>query len=162
MVKYCSGLLQLIIYTYLISLARACGVPAVGGRCSGGRLLAMMQWPLFSSDFSSFFFPFFFTFPDPVHHFGAPWRPFSILQAVRRCRRCCVAGGQRAPPSPLGWYLFLFLTCQYFPGKRQAYPFPWVQLSILNNLDLMIVLLPQLVIMTNCVILPGCPPAHLN
>ena len=27
------------------------------------------------------------TFPDPVCHFGAPWRPFWILQAVRRCRR---------------------------------------------------------------------------
>ena len=27
------------------------------------------------------------TFPDPVGHFGAPWRPFWILQAVRRCRR---------------------------------------------------------------------------
>ena len=27
------------------------------------------------------------TFPDPLYHFGAPWRPFWILQAVRRCRR---------------------------------------------------------------------------
>ena len=27
------------------------------------------------------------TFPDPVSHFGAPWRPFWILQTVRRCRR---------------------------------------------------------------------------
>merc|ERR1711942_614120 len=27
------------------------------------------------------------TFPDPVSHFGAPWWPFCILQAVRRCRR---------------------------------------------------------------------------
>ena len=27
------------------------------------------------------------TFPDPVGHFGAPWRPFWILQLVRRCRR---------------------------------------------------------------------------
>ena len=27
------------------------------------------------------------TFPDPIRHFGAPWRPFWILQAVRRCRR---------------------------------------------------------------------------
>ena len=25
-------------------------------------------------------------FPDPVGHFGGPWRPFWILQAVRRCR----------------------------------------------------------------------------
>ena len=27
------------------------------------------------------------TFPDPIRHFGAPWRPFWILLAVRRCRR---------------------------------------------------------------------------
>ena len=27
------------------------------------------------------------TFPDPIGHFGAPWRPFWILQAMRRCRR---------------------------------------------------------------------------
>ena len=26
-------------------------------------------------------------FLDPVGHFGAPWRPFWILQAVRCCRR---------------------------------------------------------------------------
>ena len=26
------------------------------------------------------------TFPDPVGHFGAHWRPFWILQAVRCCR----------------------------------------------------------------------------
>ena len=28
------------------------------------------------------------TFPDPVSHFGPPWRTFWILQAVRRYRRC--------------------------------------------------------------------------
>ena len=27
-----------------------------------------------------------------------------VLQAVQRCRRCGVAGGERVPPSPLGWY----------------------------------------------------------
>ena len=27
------------------------------------------------------------TFPDPVRHFGSPWRPFWVLQVVRRCRR---------------------------------------------------------------------------
>ena len=27
------------------------------------------------------------TFPDPVGHFGAPWRPYWNLQVVRRCRR---------------------------------------------------------------------------
>ena len=26
-------------------------------------------------------------FPDPDCHFGAPWWPFLVLQAVRRCRR---------------------------------------------------------------------------
>ena len=26
-------------------------------------------------------------FSDPVGHFGAPWWPFWVLQAVRRCRR---------------------------------------------------------------------------
>ena len=25
------------------------------------------------------------TFPDPVGHFGAPWRPFWMLQAVSKC-----------------------------------------------------------------------------
>ena len=77
-------------------------------RRSGGRLLTMTQWPLFPSVFSLLFFPVFFffpyvatfsqrrsaqikklllrkpknlgvdTFPDPVGHFGAPWRPFWI------------------------------------------------------------------------------------
>ena len=64
------------------------------------------------------------TFPDPVGHFGAPWRPFWILQAVRRCRRCGVAGGQRAPPSPLGWYFFFFFSfffsVVYFSHRRSA------------------------------------------
>ena len=27
------------------------------------------------------------SFPDPVRHFGAPWRQFWILQAVQSCRR---------------------------------------------------------------------------
>ena len=49
------------------------------------------------------------TFPDPVGHFGAPWRPFWILQAVWRCRRCGVAGGERVPPSPL------FIKFSYMP-----------------------------------------------
>ena len=31
------------------------------------------------------------TFPVPLCHFGAPWRPFWILQAVRRCRRLASA-----------------------------------------------------------------------
>ena len=44
------------------------------------------------------------TFPDPVGHFGAHW------QAVRRCRRCGVAGGERVPPAPLGWYFKCFLV----------------------------------------------------
>ena len=35
------------------------------------------------------------TFPDPVGHFGF-------------CRQCGIAGGEQVPPSPLGWYLFIF------------------------------------------------------
>ena len=27
-----------------------------------------------------------------------------VLQAVRRCRRCGVAGAERVPPALLGWY----------------------------------------------------------
>ena len=35
-------------------------------------------------------------FPDHVGHFGAPWRPFWILQAVWRCRRwACAPGAAR-------------------------------------------------------------------
>ena len=33
------------------------------------------------------------TFPDPVSHFWAPWRPFWILQVVQRCRRWVSAPG---------------------------------------------------------------------
>ena len=91
-------------------------------RHSGGGLLAMMWWPLFLSVFPP---PGFFlvssvaiyshrrsapikkliqqkllrtsknlgvdTFPDPVGHFGFG-------------RWCSVAGSERVPPSPLGWY----------------------------------------------------------
>ena len=75
-------------------------------RCSSGwllgcRLLTMTYSPLFSSFFS---FPppiiFFATFSHRrsarikklnlqklIGNFGAPWRPFFILKAVRRCRR---------------------------------------------------------------------------
>ena len=31
--------------------------------------------------------------------------PFWIKLAVRYCRRCGVAGCERVPPAPLGWYL---------------------------------------------------------
>ena len=34
----------------------------------------------------------------------------AALQAVRRCRRCGVAGGERVPPAPLGWYC---ICCQF-------------------------------------------------
>ena len=50
-------------------------------------------------------------------HISRPRRPFwgplaaildfaggAALQAVRHCRRCGVAGSERVPPSPLGWY----------------------------------------------------------
>ena len=42
------------------------------------------------------------TFPDPVGHFGAHWH------AVWRCG---VAGGERVPPAPLGWYSEKFFLC---------------------------------------------------
>ena len=56
-------------------LAQACGVPAVD----------CWQWRR-----GHYFHPYFLFFPrrvDLLCHFGAPWRPFWILQAVRRCRR---------------------------------------------------------------------------
>ena len=88
-------------------MARACGIPAVGVPA-----VALWQWR--SGYYSHQSFPLLLfsdvtfsrirtliwqgllrmaknigvdTFPDPVRHFGAPWRPFWILQAVRRCRR---------------------------------------------------------------------------
>ena len=33
-----------------------------------------------------------------------PRRPFWIKQAVRYCRRCGIAGGERVSQAPLGWY----------------------------------------------------------
>ena len=36
-------------------------------------------------------------FPDPVGH-------FELSRRWWYCRRCSVAGGERLPPSPLGWY----------------------------------------------------------
>ena len=41
-----------------------------------------------------------------------------VLQAEQRCRRCGIAGGERVPPSTLGWYsiyffdLFLLLSAK--------------------------------------------------
>ena len=42
------------------------------------------------------------TFPDPVGHFEAPWRPFWILQVVG------IAGGERVPPLLSDWYFVCF------------------------------------------------------
>ena len=42
---------------------------------------------------------------DPVRHFWAPWWPFWTLLVVGCSRWCCVAGSERVPPPPLGWYL---------------------------------------------------------
>ena len=39
---------------------------------------------------------------DPFRHFGAPGGHFGF------CRRCDVAGDERVPPSPQGWYYFVF------------------------------------------------------
>ena len=47
-------------------------------------------------------------FPDPVGHFGGPWRPFWILQAVRRCRRWASAPGvTRLVFLKFSWIVFL-------------------------------------------------------
>ena len=54
----------------------------------------------------------FTLFQDPVGHLGlCGWLGVAggaALQAVRRCRRCSVVGGERVPPSPLEWYSFNF------------------------------------------------------
>ena len=76
-------------------LARACGV------------LAVDCWQWRSGH----------VFPPSRPFLGAPWRPFWILMAVRRCRqfggaelqavqccrRCGIAGGEQVPPSPSRW-----------------------------------------------------------
>ena len=35
--------------------------------------------------------------------------PFWIKRAVRCCRQCGVAGGERVPPMPLSWYFYYLL-----------------------------------------------------
>ena len=50
------------------------------------------------------------TFPDSVGHFGAPCGHFGF------CRRCGVAGGERVPPSPLGWYFSRFCKFCFYRG----------------------------------------------
>ena len=40
----------------------------------------------------------FSPFPGPGGHFGAPWRPFGILQVVQHCRR------EHVTLVPVGWY----------------------------------------------------------
>ena len=35
-----------------------------------------------------------------------------MLQAVRCCRPCGVAGGERVPPAPLGWY-YIYASGMY-------------------------------------------------
>ena len=48
--------------------------------------------------------PGFDLFPDSVRHFGAPFWPFWIQQALGCSGRCSIAGPERVPPAPLGWY----------------------------------------------------------
>ena len=92
------------IYPVLNLLARACGVP-VGrrlGRWLATTLVAAIFFSVatFSHRRSAWIKKLIQqkllrtpknlgvdTFPDPVSHFGAHWRPFWILQAVRRCRQ---------------------------------------------------------------------------
>ena len=65
---------------------------------------------LFSFSFSFFFFfSFFFLFSVVYfsHRRSVRIRKLiqrKLLRMVRRCRRCSVAGGEQAPPSPRGWY----------------------------------------------------------
>ena len=47
-------------------------------------------------------------FPDYVCHFWPPGGHFGF------CRRCGVAGGERVPPAPLGWYFLLIITKSRF------------------------------------------------
>ena len=66
------------------------------------------------------------TFSDPVGHLGPPGGHFGF------CRRCGVAGGERVPPSPLGWYcqaqlklqlqLKLELRLALFPNNPATHP----------------------------------------
>ena len=53
------------------------------------------------------------TFPDPLCHFGPPWRPFWILQEVRRCRWWASAPG--------GTSLVFFLQFLYFDHNELTY-----------------------------------------
>ena len=93
--------------SFLHQLARAVNVPV--GRRSGGRLAMILVATINDIIFSFLFFFFLFpssTFliegvlgsknllsesclecPKTVGHFGAPWRPYWILQTVRHCSR---------------------------------------------------------------------------
>jgi len=67
------------------------------GHNLGGKLTTILVDHYFHLSFSLFFFSSLSIFfiegvlgvdpsPDPIGHFGVPWRPFLILQAVQRCR----------------------------------------------------------------------------
>ena len=92
-------------------LARVCGVPV--GQRLGGRLATTLVATINVIIFSLFFSVVYFshrrsarikklrmpknlrveTYPEPVGYFGAPWWPYWILQAVRRCKRWVSAPG---------------------------------------------------------------------
>ena len=48
-------------------------------------------------------------FPDPVGHFVTPLGHFGFS------RQCSIAGGERVPPAPLGWYSPIFSLFPFFP-----------------------------------------------
>ena len=66
------------------------------------------------------------TCPDPVGHFGAHWRPFWILQAVRRCRRWASAPGA----TRLVFFLFFVYVLKCF--KRIIFKF-WALVYYIFN-----------------------------
>ena len=86
-------------FVYLLILARACGIP-VSWR-SGGRLATTLVATI-NIIFSHSIFPSFWGPLVAILDFAGG----GALQAVR----CGIAGGERVPPSPLGWYCFM-LPC---------------------------------------------------
>ena len=62
-------------------------------------------------------------FPDPVGHFGGPWRPFWILQAARRCRRWASAPG--AARLVLLISTIAGLSCRGLPASSQLLTGGW-------------------------------------
>ena len=53
-----------------------------------------------------------------------PRRPFKIKSVVKYCRLCGIAGGERVPPAPLGWYFdysLISLMTIFYMTKEDLY-----------------------------------------